>query len=178
MGRPAVSESAVRNNDKYIQECFLHLEANAEFLRESIVLSLLTDVCDVLLDNKSVVVCANGVVRPIQGNVSRKLLQVPLMGNVTMRNEAGVQPRVLVELSHAKQVSSEGHVYQALVHAGRKTVTLMHMKEDGQVHQLELRRHGTVYKLKDGDMDFQRRQERRQKSIDACHKLLMPQDGT
>ncbi len=32
MGRPAVSESAVGNNDKYIQEKFLHLETNAEFL--------------------------------------------------------------------------------------------------------------------------------------------------
>ncbi len=95
-----------------------------------------------------------------------------------MRNEAGVQPRVLVELTHAKRESPEGHVYQTLVHAGRKTVTLLHMKEDGQVHQLELRRHGIVYKLKNADMDFQRRQERRQKSIAKRPKLLMPLAGT
>jgi hypothetical protein len=160
MDKPAVSESAIHNNNKYIQEHFLHLNANAEYLKEGIVLSLCPDVCDVLPDKKGVVVRANTVVRPIQGDVSRKLLKVTLKGNVTMRNEASVQLRVLIELTHAEQVSLEGPVYQTLVHGGRKTVTLMHMREDGQVHQLELHRHGTVYKLNDANMDFQRRQER------------------
>jgi hypothetical protein len=87
--RVAVSESAVENKDKAIQEKFLHVEA-AQFLQEKIVLSLHTDVCGVAIDNKSVVVRANGVFRPAQGDASRKLLQVPLMGDVTVRNEAGV----------------------------------------------------------------------------------------
>ncbi len=178
MERIAVSESAVENNDKAIQENFLHVEADDEFLTEKIVLSVRTDVCDVAMNNKSVVVRANGVFRPAQGDASRKLLQVPLIGDVTIRNDEGMQPRVLVELTHSKRESSEGHVYQTLVHTGRKIVTLLHKKEDGQVLQLELRRHGTVYKLKDADMDFQRRQERRQKSSAARPKLITPQSST
>jgi hypothetical protein len=175
--RVAVSESAVENNDKDIQENFLHVET-AQFLKEKIVLSLRTDVCEVAIDNKSVVVRANGVFRPDQGDASRKLLQVPLMGDVTVRNEAGVQPRVLVKLTHSKREFADGHEYQALAHAGRKTVTLLHKKEDGQVLQLELRRYGTVYKLKDADMDFQRRQERRQRSRAVCPKPIEPQSST
>jgi len=177
MERIAVSESAVENNDKTIQENFLHVEAGTEFLKEKIVLSLRTDVCEIATDNKSVVVRANGVFRPVQGDASRKLLQVPLMGTVTERNEAGVQSRVLVELTHSKRELADGREYQTLAHAGRKTVTLLHKRGDGEVLELELRRYGNVYKLKDADMDFQRRQERRQRSRAVCPKQNEPQSS-
>jgi hypothetical protein len=107
------NESAVGNNDKAIQENFLHVET-AAFLKEKIVLSLRTDVCKVAVDNKSVVVRANGVSRPAQGDASRKLLHVQLTGDITVRNETGVQPRVLVELTHSKRELTDGHEYQAL----------------------------------------------------------------
>ncbi len=85
--KSAVSESAVHNKDKYIQERFLQFHANAEYLKEGLVLSLRPDVCEVLPGNKGVAVRANTVVRPIQGDASRKLLNVTLKGNVTVRDE-------------------------------------------------------------------------------------------
>ncbi len=57
-------------------------------------------------------------------------------------------------------------------------MTLLHKKEDGEVLELELRRYGNIYKLKDADMDFQRRQERRQKSRAVCPKPITPQSST
>ncbi len=85
----------------------------------------------------------NTIVHSPSREAHNEFLKVCLIGDVTMHDGEDVLPRVLIKLTHAEHKSTEGHVYQTLVHGGCNAVIFMHM----HANLLDLRRKGNIHNV-------------------------------